>query len=679
MIKKTLFSIKCHLNDVIETFQIQTSFTIGDSPTADINVQNIKVGEKYLTFTPFKNFLKLECSATDNLTKLNGQPIQSNKVYLLEINDKITHPVIMLTIVKTDDAQVAEQAKPHEFSIENTLLHINQNITLLSNKKPEEKTEQFSIQELLKNQKTEESAVVLKETSIAKTKESAIVLKKTSIPAVYSPIIVPSEDKGKTPHSDIIFQGFPIRLASLIFESFIVIQIFPLLSLEEYTPSVLLPFLKNIPLPHLDKILQYYCILIILQLISNIFLGNSIVHFCFQFTDQKCSFFKKRIKAVLRVLVGMITTPLLVFDLPVLLKERSLKETLTSSHLFHDKRKNNIFSFVSAASISLVLWLLFLILYDPSFTTKVELDTNTIVHKKISYEEDLSLDDPSHTLELQITASFHPDYILTPILDGILFWNKRSYETISFKILKKISLPKILTSIKKRNPFFQYFYPELHRETFSSNEIYKFLSSLMGYSYLNMHTALFTNGPLLLPYIKLKNKLLSELHLKNPYTITFHKFPQMQLLRLEEHYDESTTRRLYLLHHKSQIMIYEISSKDQKISLVNILENKLFQGKVLSPPYDSKKNLSVLNLIDTFQEIIHGKTIKRDHFKKDFSYLERIIKKNITKMNISTLEHIKEGISNTLLELKEKLTEEQINKNKKFFTYMEKMIKKLFH
>lgn len=97
--------------------------------------------------------------------------------------------------------------------------------------------------------------------------------------------------------------------------------------LENNLPQVYNKIPSGIDLNVIFKIITLF---ILLELVSSLLFSVSLPLFLTGATSNG-NFLTKRLKAVLRTLIGFATLPLLIFDLPLLMKKRTIKETLTLS------------------------------------------------------------------------------------------------------------------------------------------------------------------------------------------------------------------------------------------------------------------------------------------------------------------------------------------------------------
>ncbi len=193
----------------------------------------------------------------------------------------------------------------------------------------------------------------------------------------------------------------------------------------------------------------------------------------------------KRVGGVLRVLVGVITGPFLLFDVPAVISRRTLKEFLTFTHTYLDSK------FIAIIGTILYLPLLVALAVVSPLFQGLEVPEPILVNDKIERrvkaeqdegaQEKIEVKETSQSLHLALTYNAKE---LT-IIPAVKFYgsrNKQSYRTqanfyhkdlqrtVQFEVFKTFDFKQLLGIGIKGNLFLYEQYPEISSFVLSSEE-----------------------------------------------------------------------------------------------------------------------------------------------------------------------------------------------------------------
>ena len=278
-------------------------------------------------------------------------------------------------------------------------------------------------------------------------------------------------------------------------------------------------------------------------LITNLILGVSICQLILGI-EGKGSFLIKRIGAVLRTVIGFITWPFLLFDLPILFKKRSLKEIISFSPLL---ASDNARKFIGV--VFLLPLIILTIISAPMFENLELVKSIKIKHRSISevksmIEGQLIM---SGDIPFQTRSKFNKFVVSFPYFISrensqeshtrLSFYDLKEKDQIEFVIGEARDLNKILSQVLSNDFLFRFKYKilyktleELKGNTISLSKAQKeklkedlFLvqKRALELDLTSFITHLFKYGPFISGYLKLKKYIIKQLDLKKN-EITFY-------------------------------------------------------------------------------------------------------------------------------------------------------------
>ncbi|EQC43723.1 hypothetical protein [Bacteriovorax sp. Seq25_V] len=232
-------------------------------------------------------------------------------------------------------------------------------------------------------------------------------------------------------------------------------------TLNEITSKIItlvntnIPQAKTLLKDYQDLLEQTISVLLIyfgINFISNIIFSTSIPLFLVGATTEG-TFIRKRIKALLRFPLEVISFFLPIFDLPVLIGKRSFKEFITKTQIQYRQR------ILRLTAIPLLLIFSLLPHFETLIRAKIEkkpeisIITSTMFTKEKSVKHSVLMVSRGIELNYEIAGSS------TPKMNFFLI-NKTDGKTIAFRELRSIKY-SLMKSVKDEIPFFSQFYPNL--------------------------------------------------------------------------------------------------------------------------------------------------------------------------------------------------------------------------
>ena len=104
------------------------------------------------------------------------------------------------------------------------------------------------------------------------------------------------------------------------------------LGMKEIIPLIPKDYTKYMDYLSNEKYINIVVIFLALELIGCLIFGVNIGQFLIGISTDG-SFIVKRIKALVRSIIGLFTTPLLIFDIPALVGNKTLKELISASKI----------------------------------------------------------------------------------------------------------------------------------------------------------------------------------------------------------------------------------------------------------------------------------------------------------------------------------------------------------
>jgi len=218
----------------------------------------------------------------------------------------------------------------------------------------------------------------------------------------------------------------------------------------------------------------------LVRLISTLILGVSISEL-FLSVRSRGNALWARIGGTLRVLVGVVTGPFLIFDAPAVISRRTFKEVLTFTNIYTSSRMTTIV--VSFIIIPLMLTLaLFSPLFEgfePPMPVGINDRVDQRVRMKTAESDEAMMSDFSSALgfklnynksDLSLIPSFKFQGVKSKmtVRSGILFYQRDTQRQLELEVFKKFDLKQLLGMGMKGNIPLHDKYPQIYNFVYES-------------------------------------------------------------------------------------------------------------------------------------------------------------------------------------------------------------------
>ena len=290
-------------------------------------------------------------------------------------------------------------------------------------------------------------------------------------------------------------------------------------TLLTFIPEQQLPVINSmIELLQLFSLPDIYLCYIAQDLFFNLLLGKPLTY-CLLGVGCSDSILGKRLKGMIRALINSITLPLIIFDLPVLFKKRSFKETLTSSTLHYRHKILRFFAVLIAFPALITLGILSPLLenFDENLNAlkaTFPTPTNHAVERSEN-KENLSLKSNYFAMEMPMGQEIAILPLVKAKKRNLIVYDYELNTHLLFSVgHQQFDLPKIIKQAAWGNPFFHFKFPALVSDTGGTpQELEPFFRMLFDINIKNISSYIAKYGPFIAGIIKAKNMLLNDLAL----------------------------------------------------------------------------------------------------------------------------------------------------------------------
>ncbi|OUR99919.1 hypothetical protein A9Q84_02495 [Halobacteriovorax marinus] len=643
---------------------VSGKLVIGSSEKSDVSIEEYGLSPMHLSFRVHNSVLSLHNLGGKNETHLGEQLLNHGKMYILNIGDELKLGDIEIIIrAEADSHEVSDEYKnlfenndqvvSEESANEATEEISNINVEdieedleeeveaeLKSDKAPVEKKFDFSNysseelsdeedfeEEFDEDAEGEKSNFLTKVTSLFKIKQKKsnpreLKFDKANVKRTYSP--APG-----------IFTRFFSFISKVCISISLVMEVFPLFEIDALLAphfNKITKLLETIPYGHYltNNLMQIVLVFIVLELLFSLLLGMGLPELLFGVRNEK-SFLLSRVQAVLRTLISIVTTPLIIFDLPSIVKKRTLKEVLTGSRLS-----------VPSKSLQIVGIFLFfpLFLLTPIVTPIIlNLDSfktiNITEQRPIKIKKDHKIKRiwPSSSMKAKFSGKWDKRITILPtikpfkkkVIPGVDFyqmekklkWLKVQYFT-DFNILKSIK------DNRDVNPMFAIHYPDLLENLNSKksrdfspaafDQLKKVILNSLNLNFNDPLHLFINHGPFFKDLSALKSQLMGQLQVQPKSKISYYSTPKKFLLFSEYRSSKYYKIQVMVLNLKGQAIIYKSNSELKHANFAKKQVSNLFQN------YKILKNTDTANSWDWSKTLDLLKTISET--KKDITDLE---------------------------------------------------------
>jgi len=420
-------------------------------------------------------------------TFVNGKKIVPGKYILLEESDSILAGELELKIATTSEPVEVEEEMLEEEIIEDDIPEVP--IPLEEDEVVvEEEVEAFDEEEEEYEERKEKSLINIIRTRFIRPKNEIVLSGNDSLAA--NTLV------------RVFAIGLDILLANIIsivlgpyddFKSLMnetIPQIFAELNLKEIFGVILeeQPILVEIFNDVLNFGKEFFDIgtilltFILIRIFSTLILGVSVGELLIGMRS-KGNFIWNRIGGVLRVLLGLITGPLIIFDLPAIVSRRTFKEFMTFTHLTSPSKVMNVFGIIIFFPLFTLLLLVAPMIQGFDVPEKIQVNELVDKRKKVVQDsEDINLKRiVSEQLNLSLSyneanVEVFPDIMYSGkrkkinILPSIYLYEKSLKNGAQIKHVKNFDFKALLNIGLKHNPFLMERYANLYQFSHSTQD-----------------------------------------------------------------------------------------------------------------------------------------------------------------------------------------------------------------
>tara|TARA_Y100000590_G_scaffold470454_1_gene665206 strand:- start:76661 stop:78808 length:2148 start_codon:yes stop_codon:yes gene_type:complete len=614
---------------------IQGRVTIGSGNDVDISIGDYGLAPRHCVFKESNEILTVQNTGGEDAVTVGKQKLSHGKMYIVDKGDSVKAGEITF-VIRTEDAEVhyvdeegstlagtlAEEIEVDEDDEESMSMIAKLSGFFKRKPKNEDEEDEDDTGKIQVIDHTQDEEGEEDDSPAAKlVKASGAGLGKVKAKNIkVSPFL-----KSKR-------AGIIIRFIAFVMNLTIVYAVYlyalPLLKIEELFQSnydLIMPFVdKALPMiqPHvpeniLTMALSYttfkiLTIFVTLEVLSSMLFSCNLALFLLGVTGNG-TFLGKRIKAVFRAIFSLVTSPLIITELPVLLKYRTLKEVLSHSQL---EKRSNFLSIIlgfTIAPVVIVAAFLWPLVNDPTLLKLpefVEIAKTPI--KKGKREKNYV--GASTTLGFKVSLYKKPSLELLPSLEKtglkLYIFDLKKGKKVSLSMAKAIDLNDEFKLMLEQNPFFSSYSPELFKfmnEQKDSPGVVREITNLtrdsLGITPNRLHEILLEHGPYINGIMAIRMKILNSLGINDKFKATFYQAGRAHYLMIDP---ESTgvTQNIYILPLGGMgITPFQFSFKTKDRSLANnFIENFFKKARTLKKGYEfdpvqveSWNDLSVLD------------------------------------------------------------------------------------
>ncbi len=508
-VNKSSYFLNIQYKDgAIQVIPVDKKITFGTNPSNTIKASDHKLSENHANIRLINDVLSLQVMSKDKDTFLNGKKLASGKMFILYSKDRILMGDLSVSIeIKDIDAMdiplngpdsLSSEGQDLQEGLDNDDLNENQEMGSLKKESTETKLNVTTLIKLNKEEKQEnilddinpqddESHSGIDDPPLVKQKISFI----TKIKNVFNKSHALSTNTKKEKKRKVVFDdrslpGPILRLYCVItgiaFSYAIVVHLFPLLDLQNVPIDLAKMFFLTLKEYSLNfaplssalielettisnfytqdagpfyLLIDVYIIFFVIDFISHIIFGVSLPLFLSGVKSQN-SILINRIQGMLRSALGNIFGIILILDLPILAKKRTIKEILTGSHLTVDKTVFKILATIFIFPLIIISSLWMHLLFLDTSSAIITSDENVLQQNQITTSSPIkSLFFNSHIKNQNIEK-----FVFIPAINKMFILDSNLSSYLELTTDTSLDFYEISSLFQVGNPLFFIQYPE---------------------------------------------------------------------------------------------------------------------------------------------------------------------------------------------------------------------------
>lgn len=360
-----------------------------------------------------------------------------------------------------------------------------------------------------------------------------------------------------------------------------------------------------------------------------------------------------RLGGVLRVIVGFITWPLLIFDIPAIVSRRTFKEVITFTQTCVPSKFTAILGVLFYIPMMVAITALAPLFQGLDYPEPVLVNDKIEQRIKVKVPESEvgeSTGTPvsDRSLGLNVMVNYSPEELsLLPafkfqggknklkVTSSLIFYQRELKRPVEFEVLKTFDLKQLLGIGMKGNVFLYNSYPEIYNYVYEpdevniafrktpdqkaqlrfANEVIQFTKTAFSLSVDNVVDFVQTESPMLKNFIDFRSSLLSLLEYKDFDQISFMKIGNAIFMKVSYQKQKPFDLLIPLIKGPGKIIKITFDKKESLGSVASKLykfnlekTNWLPEGKKESSEAMSALEVFDLFFTDNYKTLLHSST-----------------------------------------------------------------------
>lgn len=638
-----------------QKIDVHENITLGSSDRADIVLEADSIAPLHLKFKIEDEVLTVTNLGGAGNTKVGRHALGQGKTYILDKGDKISigKTTILVTTEKIKEEEEVEEVEENSEEAHHNNDKTDESIVVEENEESEE-------DEDVEEEEEAEPEIEEEKTSTFVRIRRIIERKSRSTPQKSSKV-----KKSKNNYPPI--PGFAFRILSILMNGFILFGLFfyvlPLYPIDQEIQPIIdfvlskkelvLSFIPPEVMPHIPKkvlvilfeplTIKIALVYASLELAFHFLLGTSFPLFLAGVKEFSSNIIVARIKSVVRCLIGFVTWPFIIFDLPLILNKRTLKEVLTFSHLHY---RGPAFKYISLVLFyplimaSIILFPLLPIIEELA-VKKVVVEKPYVAPPELNSEDEFVRTIINKSFALKTKFEFKPSlYIIPSVINGypqLTFMDNEGKRTVKMKLTKGLdfnpefkNLPKSDFYFSKSSPKLDLFLKQEKAQDGFEDEINSILIDSFSLSLLQVHKFILNHGPFFKPYLPIREKLIEKLGNAKNFEVIYRS--REKLMKVESR-DQAIMTNYYLPLVGMVIPTIEIEfNKNSEIlasRVIDLFENSSPVKPSMVNNFDEVEEWNAFLILDMIMTMLDkSKPIPAPLAKQSYKYFYSMIKKS---------------------------------------------------